>query len=63
MSELKRFANLITEAREAEIAADVTLGGRLLLAQQYPLAISYAPFELIQHGARIAIVGITPGAQ
>ncbi|MCA1397461.1 hypothetical protein [Bradyrhizobium sp. BRP56] len=63
VSELQRFASLITEVHESEIAADVTLGGRLLLAQQQPLAISYAPFEHIQHGARIAIVGITPGAQ
>ncbi|MET4320346.1 hypothetical protein [Bradyrhizobium sp. RT5a] len=61
--ELQRFANLIRDAHESEIAADVTLGGRLLLAQQHPLSISYAPFEHIQHGARIAIVGITPGAQ
>ncbi|QHP67617.1 hypothetical protein EI171_09335 [Bradyrhizobium sp. LCT2] len=63
VSELQRFASLITEAQESEIAADVTLGGRLLLAKQHSLAISYAPFEYIQNGARIAIVGITPGAQ
>jgi hypothetical protein len=58
-----RFAELIMQARESEIAADVTLGGRLLLAQENSLAISYAPFEYIQRGARIAIIGITPGAQ
>ncbi len=58
-----RFAKIIADAHESEIAADVTLGGRLVLAQKHPLAISYAPFEHIQYGARIAIVGITPGAQ
>lgn len=33
VAELQRFASLIAETRESEIAADVTLGGRLLLAQ------------------------------
>src|SRR5579883_3166075 len=63
LPELQRFASVITEATESEITSDVTLGGRLLLANQHPLTISYAPFEHIQRGARIAIVGITPGAQ
>jgi hypothetical protein len=58
-----RFADVIMGASESEIAADVTLNGRLLLAQENSLSISYAPFDHIQHGARLAIVGITPGAQ
>src|SRR5689334_21997238 len=63
MSHLERFVDLITHATEIEIAADVTLEGRLVIARQQPIAISYAPFEHIQRGARVAIVGITPGAQ
>jgi hypothetical protein len=63
MSHLERFVGLITHATEIELAADVTLEGRLLIAHQQPIAISYAPFEHIQRGARVAIVGITPGAQ
>ena len=50
-------------ASESEIVADVTLNGRLLLGQENSVSISYAPFDYIQNGARIAIVGITPGAQ
>ncbi len=61
--ELQRFSTFIREASERDISSDVTLDGRLLLANQQPLTISYAPFEHIQRGARIVIVGITPGAQ
>ncbi|MFZ2155602.1 MAG: hypothetical protein WAV72_05720 [Bradyrhizobium sp.] len=60
---LPRFADILRTATEPEIAADVTLSGRLLLVQESLLSISYAPFEHIQLGARLAIVGITPGAQ
>jgi hypothetical protein len=60
---LPRFADILRTATELEIATDVTLSGRLLLAQENLLSISYAPFDHIQHGARLAIVGITPGAQ
>jgi hypothetical protein len=54
---------MIMGASESEIAIDVTLNGRLLMAQENSLSISYAPFDYIQRGARLAIVGITPGAQ
>lgn len=60
---LPRFADIVTSVTEREIEADVTLNGRLLLAEQNTLSISYAPFDHIQHGAKLAIVGITPGAQ
>jgi len=60
---LVRFADSIRSATLDEIKADPTLGGRLHLDGSGPLTISYAPFEHIQHGARVAIVGITPGAQ
>ena len=39
------------------------MGGKLLLSQQHPLSVSYAPFDHITATASIVIVGITPGAQ
>lgn len=60
---LSKFADLLVSVTEAELAADVTLGGRLVLSQSGELRICYAPFDYIQRGARLVIVGITPGAQ
>jgi len=60
---VNRFAESIRNATENDIRSDVTLNGRLVLNSAGPLVISYAPFEHIQHGARVAIIGITPGAQ
>ena len=39
---LFRFADMIMGASESEIAIDVTLNGRLLMAQENSLSISYA---------------------
>lgn len=58
-----RYAPAILNASEADLRADVTLGGALLIERDGPIAISYAPFEHIQKGAKLVIVGITPGAQ
>lgn len=58
-----RYAPAILKASEADLRADVTLGGALLIDQDGPIAINYAPFEHIQKGAKLVIVGITPGAQ
>ncbi len=58
-----RFANLLMSVAEADLAADGTLGGRLLLSQSGELTVCYAPFDYIQRSARLVIVGITPGAQ
>jgi hypothetical protein len=60
---LKRFSPLLISATEADVRSDVTLGSRLILAQSGSLVVSYAPFEHIQLGAKIVIVGITPGEQ
>jgi hypothetical protein len=60
---LCRFARLLLSVTEADLAADATLGGRLLLGQSGELTICYAPFDYIERGARLVIVGITPGAQ
>lgn len=58
-----KYANTLEQATEEEFASDLTLGGRLLLAEEGPLTVTYAPFDYIQRGARLVIVGITPGAQ
>jgi hypothetical protein len=58
-----RFSELLKSIAEGDIISDVTLGGRLVLDQAGSLSIHYAPFDHIQRGARLAIVGITPGAQ
>lgn len=60
---LARFAPVITAASEAEIRADPTLSGRLLLGREGDLTVTYAPFEHVVPTARIVIVGITPGAE
>jgi hypothetical protein len=35
----------------------------LIVTQSGDVVISYAPFEHIQYGAKVVIVGITPGEQ
>ena len=58
-----RFEPVIRAASDSAILADPTLGGQLVIEREGRLTVSYAPFEHIQRGARIVIVGITPGAQ
>jgi hypothetical protein len=59
----RRFRERIAGASESEIRSDPTLRGRLLLAHKGPVTVSYAPFDYVTMGARVVIVGITPGAQ
>ena len=64
MSQLfDRYAPIIANASEAEIRSDVTLRSRLLLSRSKDIVVSYAPFEYIEQGAKVVIVGITPGEQ
>lgn len=63
MTLLKQFAPILTSTTEADIQSDVTLGSRLILSQSNGLVVSYAPFEHVQQGAKVVIVGITPGEQ
>jgi hypothetical protein len=58
---LRRFENVLASASEAALRNDVTLGGALVLERAGPIVVSYAPFEHVQAGARVVIVGITPG--
>ncbi len=60
---LERFSSILTSSSEADIRSDVTLGSRLILARSQSITVSYAPFEHIEHGAKVVIVGITPGEQ
>lgn len=59
----RRFRGQISSATRAEIIQDPTLGGRLSITTEGTLNVSYAPFDYIALGARLVIVGITPGAQ
>lgn len=64
MSEfLKRFRSAILSASETAIERDIALDGKLVLDRAGDVTVSYAPFEHIQQGARVAILGITPGAR
>jgi hypothetical protein len=47
------IADLLMSATEADLAADTTLGGRLLLSQPGELTVYYAPFDYIQKSARL----------
>jgi hypothetical protein len=60
---LPRFSSDITAATSADISADPTLGGRLVLECDRALAVTYAPFDYVNPSARIVLVGITPGRQ
>jgi len=60
---LRRYSQVIMGASELELQADPTLNGRLLLASEGMLSVSYAPFDYINPRAKVVIVGITPGAQ
>jgi hypothetical protein len=60
---LSQFSSILTSSSDAEIRSDVTLGSRLIIDKFDSLTISYAPFEHIQYGAKVVVVGITPGEQ
>lgn len=60
---LARFRPTIASATPSALLADPTLGGSMVLARDGGVVVSYAPFEHVVPGARVVIVGITPGAQ
>jgi hypothetical protein len=59
----RRFRPTILAASETEIRSDPTLAGRLVMARTGSMEIAYAPFDHVNVGARVVIVGVTPGAQ
>jgi hypothetical protein len=54
---------VICGASENAIRSDVTLSGKLLIAKDGKVTVSYAPFEHVERSAKVVIVGITPGQQ
>ncbi|MEZ0171097.1 hypothetical protein [Microvirga sp. TS319] len=60
---LAGFSQIIISASPAQISADPTLGGRLVLEQQGAISVTYAPFEYVNQQARVVLLGITPGRQ
>lgn len=55
------LAEVVLKHSDADITGDCTLGGSLQLAEAGPLKVSWAPFEHVRTGARVVLVGITPG--
>ncbi|PPQ36679.1 Uracil DNA glycosylase superfamily protein [Rhodoblastus acidophilus] len=59
------FKNAVSELAEAELLAEVARPQRLLIASDHvgarTLDVAYAPFDHVNLGADIVIVGITPG--
>lgn len=61
-SEFDRFADAIA-ALPAHFSSSVPLPECLKMAEDRHLSMYYAPFDHVQHTARIVVVGITPGRQ
>lgn len=53
----------LANATTSDILHDCTLAGRLTIATEGDVTISFSPFDYINSSAKIAIVGITPGRQ
>jgi hypothetical protein len=60
---LSRFATDVVAASENELRSDITLGGKLQLGREGRLEVCYAPFEHVCEGARVVLLGTTPGRQ
>lgn len=63
MTLISKFAPTILSFSDSELvgAGAPSVFRRLLLAEEGELSVCYAPFEYINAGARVVIVGITPG--
>lgn len=59
---ITRFAPVIRALTSSELGDASALQQKLELANQGNISICYTPFEYINLGARVVIVGITPGA-
>ncbi|WP_428380914.1 hypothetical protein [Nevskia ramosa] len=56
-----RFAPIIQSLSSSELQGSGTLYDKLLLERAEKLSVHYVPFEHLNPGARLVIVGITPG--
>src|SRR5688572_824011 len=67
LSLFTRFAPLLRDMTEAALEAEIRQPRRLLLDSRTSggkrIDVAYAPFEHINPGARIILVGLTPGRQ
>jgi hypothetical protein len=57
----EHFSPIVSALSEADLSGFTSLEEKLRIAQDGPIEICYTPFELINPGARIVILGITPG--
>ena len=62
-SRFSQFAPLMSELPDAAFGSPAMLDSRLVLAREGRLTIAYAPFDHIEQGARLVLVGLTPGHQ
>ena len=63
MNLFSRFAPIIKNLSQSELAGSSTLFKKLELVSTDKIQVCYAPFEYINSNAKIVIVGITPGRQ
>jgi len=63
----QKYAPLIMEMNESELAREIDTPKRLLIGATpingKTLSIAYAPFDHVNPAARVVIVGLTPGRQ
>jgi hypothetical protein len=66
-TQFSRFAPLLRDMTEAQLASEIERPRRLLLATGMAggkrIDIAYAPLDHVNVDARIVIVGLTPGRQ
>ena len=57
------YAELISNLTDSAFQDPANIDPRLTLTQDGPLAVHYAPFDHVEHDARLVLVGLTPGHQ
>jgi hypothetical protein len=57
----QHFSPIIRSLTASELQGSPSLNAKLRIAEDGPIEVCYTPFEFINPGARVVIVGITPG--
>ena len=57
----QQFSPIIRSLTAAELKGAPSLNAKLRIAEDGPIEVCYTPFEFINPGARVVLVGITPG--
>lgn len=60
-SALQRFRTAIEALPDGDLSIDAALRGDLLVHRDDHVTMYYAPFDFVNEGARLAVVGVTPG--